>query len=79
MNLVLNLTRVIFSFVSPSPLGKVGVGLLLVFTSVVFPQTAIKQIQSKIDKFYNDKFFESSLAAVDVYNLTQKKSTLSEK
>ena len=73
MNLVLNLTRVIFSFVSPSPLGKVGVGLLLVFTSVVFPQTAIKQIQSKIDKFYNDKFFESSLAAVDVYNLTQKK------
>jgi D-alanyl-D-alanine carboxypeptidase/D-alanyl-D-alanine-endopeptidase (penicillin-binding protein 4) len=44
------------------------VGLfLLLLTSFIFAQP------SKIDKLYNDKLFESSLAAVDIYDLAKQK------
>jgi D-alanyl-D-alanine carboxypeptidase/D-alanyl-D-alanine-endopeptidase (penicillin-binding protein 4) len=62
-----------FTTGSPSPLGRAWVGLFLLFISVSFPQNSLKQLQSKIDKLYQDKFFESTLAAVDIYNLTQQK------
>jgi D-alanyl-D-alanine carboxypeptidase/D-alanyl-D-alanine-endopeptidase (penicillin-binding protein 4) len=73
MKLFLNLTSTIFSVVSPSPFGRAWVGLFLLFISVSFPQNSLKQLQSKIDKLYQDKFFESSLAAVDIYDLSKKK------
>ena len=73
MNLFSNLTRIIFSIISPSQFGRVWVGLFLLFTSVSYSQNSVKQLQSKINNLYKDKFFESSLAAVDIYNLTQKK------
>ena len=73
MNLFSNLTSIIFSVVSPSLLRRTWVGLFMLFISVSFPQTSNKQLQSKIDKLYQDKFFESSLAAVDIYDLTKKK------
>ncbi|NWF89506.1 MAG: D-alanyl-D-alanine carboxypeptidase/D-alanyl-D-alanine-endopeptidase [Ignavibacteriaceae bacterium] len=43
-------------------------------TSTLFPQSSAKQIQRKINNLFADKFFESSLAAIDIYDLTKKKT-----
>jgi serine-type D-Ala-D-Ala carboxypeptidase/endopeptidase (penicillin-binding protein 4) len=75
MNLLLNIKKNIFNLLSLYSLRSAAVWLLffLLFTLISFAQTSVKQIQSKIDKLYKDKFFESSLAAVDVYDLSKKK------
>ena len=75
MNLFLNMKKNISNLLSFSFVGGFGSWLLcfLLFTSNGFAQTSVKQIQSKIDKLYKDKFFESSLAAVDIYDLSKKK------
>jgi D-alanyl-D-alanine carboxypeptidase/D-alanyl-D-alanine-endopeptidase (penicillin-binding protein 4) len=74
MNL-LNMKKNISNLLSFSFVGGFGSWLLffLLLTSNGFAQTSVKQIQSKIDKLYKDKFFESSLAAVDIYDLSKKK------
>lgn len=51
--------------VSPSLWGRVGVGLILI-SSLTYPQ-------SRINELLKDKFFKSSLVAIDVYNLTTQK------
>ncbi len=53
--------------------GRIGVGLFLILTSLSFPQTSLKHLQNKIDKLYNDKYFKSAAAAIDVFDLKQKK------
>ncbi len=49
--------------------------LVIFFLSAtcVFPQPFDKQIQSKIEQLYKNKYFESTLVAVDIYDLTKKK------
>ncbi len=47
--------------------------LLILFTTASFSQTSVKQLQTKINLLFKDKFFESSLASVDIYDLSKKK------
>ena len=60
-------------FFSPPPSGRVGVGLFFLLASFIFAQSSTKQIQTQIDKLYKDKFFESSLASIDIFDLTKQK------
>lgn len=56
-----------------SGLAGVRIFVFLFFVSVSFPQSTSKQFQKKIENLYKDKNFESTLAAVDIYDLTKKK------
>lgn len=47
--------------------------LIVIVTSISFSQTSLRQLNTKLDRLFKDKYFESTLAAVDVYNLTTKK------
>ena len=46
---------------------------LFVFALAAFPQSSNKHLQSKINTLLKDKYFESTLMSVDIYNLTKKK------
>ena len=47
--------------------------LFFLFISISYPQTSVKQLQNKLNKLYKDNFFETSLAAVDIFDLTKQK------
>ena len=66
----LNLTQYLAHYLSHITL---CVGLLLTITITNFAQTSSKQISFRINELLKDKFFESSLASIDVYNLTTQK------
>lgn len=64
--------KIISTLLSPSPWRRVGVGLLI-FTSIVFSQSSDKKLKSQIDGLFKDKYFESTLMSVDIYNLAKRK------
>jgi serine-type D-Ala-D-Ala carboxypeptidase/endopeptidase (penicillin-binding protein 4) len=45
--------------------------LLFLFTGMIFPQRNVLQLKTRIDSLFSDGFFDTTLAAADVYDLTQ--------
>lgn len=50
------------------------IGIAVLFSASIFAQSSSKHIQNEIEKLFTDKFFTSSLAAIDVYDLTAGKT-----
>lgn len=48
--------------------------LIIAFSISLFPQKNITSLKQKLDAVTSDKFFESTLIALDVYDLTDKKA-----
>ncbi len=69
---VSKILKILSALLSSSHWGRVGVGLLI-FTSIVFSQSSDKKLKSQIDGLFKDKYFESTLMSVDIYNLAKKK------
>ncbi len=46
----------------------------ILFISVSFPQSNSQQLRSKIDSVFTNKFFESTLMGIDVFDLTAKEN-----
>lgn len=64
--------QILSNVFSPSLWARVGIGLFI-FALAAFPQTSDKRLQSQINALFKDKYFESTLASIDVYDLTKKK------